>query len=154
MLGSELNHAAAGRYMVALEPILPGGTRRDVLCQKDTLRATIELKMSFRWTLGDYVEALEQQLQGQYMKAPNSRIGFFVIVLQKTRKWNGPDGKKIGFGELLAILREKAREKEIADSSVYLRVIGIDATPPEDFRASRKAVGAGKKSAAKAPSGP
>lgn len=149
LLGSELNHAAAGRYMVALEPILPGGTRRDVLCQKEMLRATIELKMSFRWTLEDYVEALEQQLQGQYMKAPNSKIGFFVIVLQKSRQWDGPDGKKIGFEELLGILREKAREKEIADSFVYLRVIGIDATPQEDFRAARKAAGAKRKGATK-----
>jgi hypothetical protein len=138
LLGSELNHAAGGRYVVALEPILPAGTRRDVLCQKDTYRATVELKLSVRWTLQDYLEALQQQLQGQYMQAPNSKIGFFVIVLQVKRTWDGPDGKKIDFEQLLRILREEARRKEIADSSVYLRVIGIDATPQEDFRAARK----------------
>ena len=83
---------------------------------------------------------LEKQLQGQYMKAPNSKIGFFVVVLQKQRKWDGPDGKSIGFDELLAILRDRARKKEIADNSVYLRVIGIDATPKEDFRAAKSAI--------------
>lgn len=139
LLGSELNHAAAGRYVVTLEPILPEGTRRDVLCQTGPLRATVELKMSLRWTLADYIEALEKQLQGQYMMAPNSKIGFFVVVLQRQRTWEGPDGKPIGFNELLSILKSKAREKEIADSSVYLRVIGIDATPKEDFRAVRRA---------------
>ncbi|MCS3764967.1 H-NS histone family protein [Bradyrhizobium centrosematis] len=140
LLGSELNHVAGNRYAVTLEPILPEGTRRDVLCQTNSLRATVELKMSLRWTLADYIEALEKQLQGQYMKAPNSKIGFFVIVLQKQRKWDGPDGKSVGFDELLAILRERARKKEIADNSVYLRVIGIDATSKEDFRATKKAI--------------
>lgn len=138
LLGSELNHAAGSRYAVTLEPILPEGTRRDVLCQTGTLRATVELKMSIRWTLPDYIEALEKQLQEQYMMAPNSKIGFFVVVLQKLRTWRGPDGKPVNFSELLGILRSKAREKEIADSSVYLRVIGINATPKEDFRSARR----------------
>lgn len=137
LLGSELNHAAGNRYVVTLEPILPEGTRRDVLCQIGTLRATVELKMSQRWTIADYIEALEKQLQGQYMMAPNSKIGFFVVVLQKNRTWVGPDGKRIGFDEVLGILQSKAREKESADSSVYLRVIGINATPKEDFRSSK-----------------
>lgn len=139
LLGSELNHAAGSRYVVTLEPILPEGTRRDVLCQTSSLRATVELKMSLRWTLADYIEALEKQLQGQYMMAPNSKIGFFVVVLQKQRTWDGLDGKPIGFDEILGILKSKAREKEIADRSVYLRVIGINATPKEDFRSARTA---------------
>jgi hypothetical protein len=137
LLGSELNHVAGNRYVVTLEPILPEGTRRDVLCQTGSLRATVELKMSLRWTLADYIEALEKQLQGQYMLAPNSKIGFFVVLLQKQRTWNGPDGKPIGFDELLSILKSKAREKEIADSSIFLRVIGIDATHKENFRSTR-----------------
>lgn len=138
LLGNELNHTAGSRYMVTLEPILAEGTRRDVLCQIGSLRATVELKMSERWTLPNYIEALEKQLLGQYMMAPNSKIGFFVVVLQKQRTWDGPDGKPIVFDELIGILKAKAREKERDDSSVYLRVIGIDATPKEDFRAARK----------------
>ena len=139
LVGSELNHVAGNRYVVTLEPILPEGTRRDVLCQTGSLRATVELKMSLRWTLADYIEALEKQLQGQYMMAPNSKIGFFVVVLQKQRIWDGPGGKSIGFDGLLGILKGKAREKEIDDGSVYLRVIGINATPKEDFRSARSA---------------
>ncbi|AOE88110.1 hypothetical protein [Pseudomonas sp. TCU-HL1] len=138
LLGSELNHTAGGRYTVTLESILPEGTRRDVLCQSGTLRATVELKMSVRWTLNDYLQALKDQLQGQYMMAPNSKIGFFIVVLQKKRKWKSPEGKWIGFDEVIAILKNKAREEEIKDSSVFLRVIGIDASPKEDFRESSK----------------
>lgn len=146
LLGSELNHAAADRYVVALEPILPGGTRRDVLCQSGSLRATVELKMSLRWTVDDYIEALEEQLQGQYMMAENSKIGFFIIVLQKRRTWKAPDGGNIDFEGLLSVLRQKAREKEAADSSLFLRVIGIDASPKVDFREVRAAKAKAKKS--------
>ncbi|MFZ6776991.1 hypothetical protein ACO0LD_09150 [Undibacterium sp. Ji83W] len=135
LLGSELNHASRGRYSVALESVLPGGTRRDVLCQMDDYKATIELKMSERWTVNDYIEALERQLQGQYMMAENSKIGFFVIVLQKkTRTWKLPDGKRIGFNLLLEHLQKRARDKEATDSALFLRVIGIDASTKVDFR--------------------
>ena len=139
LLGSELNHAAANRYTVTLEPILTDSTRRDVLCQVGSFRATVELKMSMRWTLADYCEALEKQLHGQYMQAPNSKIGFFVVVLQRARTWKAPGGGSIGFPELLEIIAKKAREFEVADRSVYLRVIGIDAAPKGDFRAAKVA---------------
>lgn len=150
LLGSELNHASRGRYSVALESILPGGTRRDVLCQMGDFKATIELKMSVRWTVDDYVEALEKQLQGQYMMAENSKIGFFVIVLQtQGRTWDLPSGGRIGFDQLIELLSEKALQKQIADSSLFLRVIGIDASPKEDFRQERTAKGITKAGSAK-----
>lgn len=139
LLGSELNHASVGRYGVTLEPILPDSTRRDVLCQIGDLRATVELKMSIRWTLEDYLVALEHQLKGQYMQSTNSKIGFFVVVLQKKRRWNMPSGGTVNFHGLLDILGTKARELQTADSGLFLRVVGIDATAKEDFRAVRAA---------------
>lgn len=137
LLGSELNHACLGRYGVTLEPILPDSTRRDILCQIGDLRATVELKMSIRWTLEDYLVSLEHQLKGQYMQAANSKIGFFVVVLQKKRRWNLPSGGMADFSEMLNILASKARELQAADGGLFIRVIGIDATPNEDFRAVR-----------------
>lgn len=138
LLGSELNHASRGRYTVALESILPGGTLRDVLCQKDDYRVTIELKMSERWTVDDYIEALEKQLQGQYMMGENSKIGFFVIALQKKgRTWDLSGGGRIEFDQLLELLQKKAKEKSEADSALFLRVIGIVASPKTDFRQER-----------------
>jgi len=137
LLGSELNHASGGRYAVTLEPILPAATRRDVLCQSSDLRATIELKMSERWTVTDYLLALQEQLKGQYMQAPNSKIGFFLIVLQRRRKWVNPSGGKVDFGGLIALLKQKALELQATDPALFLRIVGIDATPQEDFRQAK-----------------
>ncbi|HVW51597.1 MAG TPA: hypothetical protein VHC91_14565 [Trinickia sp.] len=140
LFGSELNHASANRYTVSLEPILPNSTRRDVLCQVMSYRATVELKMSERWTLRDYVQSLQEQLKGQYMQAPNSKIGFFVVVLQRAnRRWVGPDGKRIKFQDLLLILENKARDLSIGEPALYLRVVGIDATAKENFRVTNGA---------------
>lgn len=139
LLGSELNHASGGRYVVTLESILPASTRRDVLCQVGDLRATVELKMSERWTLPQYLVALEEQLKGQYMQASDSKIGFFVVVLQRHRKWNNPAGGKVDFTGLIGLLEAKALELQAADPALFLRIIGIDAAPQADFRTSMAA---------------
>lgn len=136
LLGSELNHVSSGRYSVTLEPILPAATRRDVLCQVGELRATVELKMSERWTVADYLVALEEQLKGQYMQAPDSKIGFFVVVLQRHRKWRSPTGEKVDFAGLIGLLEVKALTLQAADPALFLRIVGIDATPQADFRRS------------------
>jgi hypothetical protein len=140
LLASELNHHARGRYSVSVESHTAESKRRDVLCSRNDWRASIELKMSERWTLDKYLEALERQLVGQYMRHNNATTGFLVVVLQtKGRLWtNLETGKKIGFDELMVILSEKAQMLEGEDRSRYLRVIGIDATAPGDFRKDGK----------------
>jgi hypothetical protein len=142
LLASELNHHTEGRYSVTVESHTAEAKRRDVLCSRNDWRASIELKMSMRWTLEQYVEALEKQLVGQYMRHRKASVGFFVVVLQeKGRQWKNPaTGKMVGFDELLSILRERVQTLEVKDRSRYLRVIGIDATSPEDFRKKRKAL--------------
>ena len=149
LLGSELNHASGGRYGVALEPILPAATRRDVLCQLGELRATVELKMSVRWTVQDYLVALDEQLKKQYLQAPNSKIGFFVIVLQRKRKWDNPAGGKLDFAGLIRLLEARALELQSAEPALFLRIVGIDASPQEDFRAVQAATKSGSVGAAK-----
>lgn len=149
LLGGELNHASSGRYGVTLEPILPAATRRDVLCQHGEARATIELKMSERWTVDDYLVALYDQLKGQYMQADNSKIGFFVVVLQRKRQWKAPTGGLVNFAGLIALLETRALELQTVDPTLFLRVVGIDATPQDDFRAARSAAKAKSKAPAK-----
>ncbi|MGF6368012.1 hypothetical protein OKW40_000762 [Paraburkholderia sp. RAU6.4a] len=136
LLASELNHHALGRYSVTVESNTAESKRRDVLCSRNDWRASIELKMSERWTLDDYVIALERQLLGQYMRHNKATIGFLVLVLQtKDRRWkNLETGKTVGFDELLSLLGKKAQALESKNRSLYLRVIGIDATAPDDFR--------------------
>jgi hypothetical protein len=140
LLASELNHHARARYSVTVESHTAEAKRRDILCSKDEWRASIELKMSERWTLADYLVALERQLVGQYMRHRKATNGFLVLVLQtKGREWTDPaTKKKVSFQQVLAILSAKAQELEAQDRKRYLRVIGIDATPPEDFRATTK----------------
>lgn len=139
LLGSELNHASGGRYGVTLEPILPAATRRDVLCQVGHMRATVELKMSGRWTVADYLISLAEQLKGQYMQASNSKIGFFVVVLQRHRQWDNPTGGKLDFAGLILLIEAKALEMQAADPALFLRIIGVDAAPQSDFRKSMAA---------------
>jgi hypothetical protein len=136
LLASELNHLARGRYSVTVEPHTAEAKRRDVLCSKGDMYASIELKMSRRWTLEKYVEALEKQLVGQYMRHRKANTGFLVIVLQEVgKRWTDTaTGKKVDFEGLLTILRDKALELEAKNRARYLRVIGIDATPPANFR--------------------
>lgn len=140
LLASELNHQARARYSVTVESHTAEAKRRDILCSKNDWRASIELKMSERWTLDDYLVALESQLVGQYMRHRNATIGFLVLVLQtKGREWTDPaTKKKLNFQQVLAILSAKTQELEAKDRTRYLRVIGIDATTPEDFRAATR----------------
>lgn len=140
LLASELHHHSKGRYSVTVEPHTAESKRRDVLCSKGNMFVSIELKMSMRWTLDQYVEALEKQLVGQYMRHRKATTGFLVIVLQEEgRTWNdSKTGGRVDFKGLLALLSEKALRLEARDRSRYLRVIGIDATKPENFRTPTK----------------
>ena len=140
LLASELHHHSKGSYSVTVEPHTAESKRRDVLCSKGDMFASIELKMSMRWTLEKYDEALEKQLVGQYMRHRKATTGFLVIVLQeKDRTWNDPKtGKRVDFKGLLAMLGEQAQRLEARARSRYLRVIGIDATKPENFRTPTK----------------
>jgi hypothetical protein len=148
LLASELHHHSKDRYSVTVEPHTAEAKRRDVLCSKGSMFVSIELKMSMYWPLEKYVEALDRQLVGQYMRHRNATTGFLVIVLQeKGRNWNDPTtGKKVDFKGLLTMLSNRALELEAKDRRRFLRVIGIDATQPENFRRVKKRTS--KKSAA------
>lgn len=62
-------------------------------------------------------------------------------MLQEDRTWNASKGgKKLDFEAVLALLRNKAQALESKDRQLYLRVIGIDATAPENLRVVTKKV--------------
>lgn len=140
LLANELNHHARARYSVTVESHTAEAKRRDILCSKGDWGASIELKMSARWDLTDYVVALEEQLVGQYMRHNKATTGFLVVVLQtKDRQWTDPKTRqKLNFQQVLAILSAKAQELEEKDRTRYLRVVGIDATTPDDFRVATR----------------
>jgi hypothetical protein len=129
LLGREMECASRGRYSVFSEPVLPEGTRRDLALAQGDLRGSIELKMSMRWSIADYEEALEGQLVGKYMRNRNANTGFLVIVLQQPRAWR-QHGKVVTFDQLITHLSDHASIIMQSRSGMYLRVIGIDATAP------------------------
>jgi len=57
--------------------------------------------------------------------------------LQRDRRWKDTVTGKLNltFADVLSALTLKAQELEAADRSRYLRIIGIDAIKPDDFRA-------------------
>jgi hypothetical protein len=137
LLASELKHYASGQFTVQRESETAEHNRRDVHCTKESLEltASIELKMSERWTFPDYLEALEHQLVGQYMRHRNAKSGFMVVVLQRNRSWREPGtGKWLSFDELIGKLQNRADFLMSADSTLFLRVIGINAIVPKNFR--------------------
>lgn len=128
LLASELNHHARGRYSVTVEPHTAESKRRDVLCSRGDWRASIELTMSERWTLQDYVEALEHQLVGQYMRHRNATTGFLVIVLQtKGRTWKTSEQRRtLSFNEVVSF-----PEKQMPAGAFYAvaAAVGVMAKP-------------------------
>lgn len=160
LLASELHHHSKGLYTVAVEPHTAEAKRRDLLCSKGNMFASIELKMSRRWSFEDYEVALEKQLVGQYMRHNKATTGFLIIVLQEDRTWNAPGGgKKLDFKSVLSMLRDRALALESKNPQRYLRVIGIDATTPVNFRVAAKKVSKSTKAstalkASKAPATP
>lgn len=133
-LAHELDRTSRTRYSVTLESETPERRRRDILCAMGPFRASIEVKVS-TWTVAEYIEALEDQLLGQYMRNQNAKTGLLVIFLQKKRTWIDPaSGRTIDFEGLLEILREKARALQMTNRDLFLRIVGIDVTVPADFR--------------------
>jgi hypothetical protein len=52
-----------------------------------------------------------------------------LITLNKTKRWRGPDGKMIGFREVIGYLRAKAEALEVRENfGVELAVMGINLT--------------------------
>jgi hypothetical protein len=131
-LANELALIGARRFSVTREGQLAEDTRRDISIHHSGggWQATLELKVSMGdWTLQEYRDSLKNQLVGLYMKELDSKAGFFVVLLQKNRQWDGPNGR-LGFNELLGILREDALQLQAENPTLRLRVIGIDATEP------------------------
>jgi hypothetical protein len=137
LLASEMSHQAKGRYTVGLEVQTAAKKRRDIECSVKGWRASIEIKMSERWTLQQYVEALEEQLVKQYMINNNAQTGFLVIVQQRDRKWKTLDGKgMLDFNGVIEFLQRRVLALLETNSQYYLRVIGINALTRADFRKS------------------
>ncbi|MDP1686103.1 hypothetical protein [Hydrogenophaga sp.] len=126
--------AVLGRkaYSVFREPQGADDARRDVSIAHpgQGWKATLELKVTGGgWTVEQYRDSLRNQLVGLYMRERHTTVGFFIVLRQTGRGWEGPNGD-LDYDGLLKLLREDALKIESEQPSLRLRVIGIDATEP------------------------
>lgn len=130
-LSGRLERESRRRYSVVREAEVDQRKRPDIrLHHPDAGYVSVEIKPvdQSRYSYNELVDALENQLVGQYMRAAGSRHGLLVIGMLKVRRWDPRDGSgRIGFPDLIQRLNERAaalvRERSDIES---LKVVGID----------------------------
>jgi hypothetical protein len=133
-LASRLSDRANHAYKVDREAEVVEGKKTDIrlLSVKSDQQAVIEIKLADKgWTFTQLMDALEQQLVGQYLRHDNCKAGCLLITMARTRRWKLPEsGRMIDFDQLLSILNERA--DSIAQNlghAITLKVSGLDLRP-------------------------
>ncbi len=130
-LAGRLRRESRRRYSVVREEEVDKRKKPDIRLHNPRAGyVSVEIKPvdDSRYTYNELVDALENQLVGQYMRAAGSRHGVLVIGMLEVRRWDPGDGSgRIGFADLIKRLNDKAaalvRERSDIDG---LKVIGID----------------------------
>ena len=89
------------------------------------------MKIAHKWSLVALDQALRDQLVGKYLRDAKCKAGCLLVTYHgKSKQWTHPvTGKRVGFFEAVAYLREKARNIENESSSeVRIAVLGLDLT--------------------------
>jgi hypothetical protein len=129
----ELNHHANGLYKVGQEGVTADEKETDIrlLSTTSTHEAVIELKLADNRSAKDLRGTLQAQLVTKYMTPETRRSGCLMVTLSKERHWDHPDnGCRIGFAELVALLREEASSiEQKLGGSLHLYVCALDLRP-------------------------
>lgn len=109
-LARQLESSASGIYKVIREPEVDRKKKPDIRLVIAGLNpVTIEIKWAHDWSYNELEKALYDQLIGLYMKTNRSRHGILMLATHEVkRQWQAPDGKLIGFDQLIIILKERA----------------------------------------------
>ena len=91
---------------------------------------SIEIKIAESWSLNQLIEALQDQLVGQYLSQVNSRYGVLLLCSMGTPRvegWKNDDHQLGNFADLVEYLDTLAKDiaKQRADIAA-LSVLGID----------------------------
>lgn len=129
-LAGRLQRESRRRYSVVREEEVDQRKKPDIRLHNPRAGyVSVEIKPvdDSRYTYNELVDALENQLVGQYMRAAGSRHGVLVIGMLEVRRWDPGDGSgRIGFADLITRLNDTAarlvRERSDIDG---LKVIGI-----------------------------
>ena len=130
-----LRAKANGAYQIAREEEVADRKHTDIrfLSVQGKKKAVAEIKIADNWSLNELEGALGDQLVGQYLRHEDCKAGCLLLTYHgRKRYWvQRESGNRLGFQEIVAILREKAREIEAETSyDVRLSVFGIDLTHP------------------------
>lgn len=121
------------RYTVPQEAVIDQNERPDIRVENPATDAvSVEVKWAGSWSTNELLDALENQLFGQYLRAHNSRHGVLLVgMIGDKQWWEAPDGSHLDFGQLAAFLQAKANELEQRHFELKrLVVVGIDFRDP------------------------
>lgn len=128
-LARQLESSTNEIYKVVREPEVDRKKKPDIRLVTAGLNpVTIEIKWAHDWSYNDLEKALHEQLVGLYMKTNRSRHGILMLATYDAkRQWQTPDGKRIGFEQLIVLLKERAslvlKTRMDIDG---LEIVGID----------------------------
>lgn len=145
-----IDQASNGLYQIAREDEAADGKKTDirVISKHSKNNAVIEIKLTDkRWTVAQLEKALENQLQQQYLRHDNCRVGFLLITnhtghknrirddskRQLERKhWLHPLTKqKMSWEDLISHLQRKADAlAESTPEDITLSIVGLDLRDP------------------------
>ncbi|MBK1831905.1 hypothetical protein JIN77_14310 [Verrucomicrobiaceae bacterium R5-34] len=150
MLALLLEKDSNGLYSIAREDEAADGKKTDIrISVSNDLKAVIELKLADkRWSVSELEKAIEDQLQQQYLRHKNCRIGYFIITNHGGHKnriransqrdlerkyWQHPTTKlRMNWECLLSHLQNKANALAAeCPVDIKLTVSGIDLRDPE-----------------------
>ena len=133
-LAWSIHERANGVYVVTREEEVADNKRTDIRLSavNGDLKAVIEVKIADNdWTLTDFERALANQLVGQYLRHSSCRAGCLLLTCHGRKQyWVHPRTRgRISFPELVAFLKEKARDVENESThDVRVAVFGLDLT--------------------------
>ena len=132
-LAWRLQARANGAYKITREEEVADRKRADIrfLSVQGEAKAVAEVKIADNWSLRQLEEALRDQLFGKYLRDGECKAGCRLLIYRgKKRYWQHPESRKrLGFGEVVAFLREGAADIETENSNdVRLAVVGLDLT--------------------------
>jgi hypothetical protein len=131
-LAARLLDTPGRRFGVSREDEVDVQKEPDIHLHHPVGKVCIEIKPldARRYTANELIEALRDQLVGQYLGGLNSRHGILVLFLLKERTWQLPENGRASFPELLEFMENKAKEilADTSSSIDNLKIFGIDCT--------------------------
>lgn len=137
LLAFLLERSSNSVYSLVREDEVADAKRTDIrlLSRVSRSRSVIEVKMAesnSKWSVNDYLTALEVQLVGQYLRHADCKAGCLLITTNGTKvRWQNPETKKsMCFLELIAYLNRRACVLQKKHGDIQLCVFGLDFSNP------------------------